>query len=26
LPPLQWVNAGGGIWIGRLPKSQPAKK
>jgi hypothetical protein len=26
LPPLQWVNAGGGIWIGRLPKSQPPNK
>jgi hypothetical protein len=26
LPPLQWANAGGGIWIGRLPKSQPGRK
>jgi hypothetical protein len=23
LPPLEWVNAGGGIWIGRLPASRP---
>jgi hypothetical protein len=26
MPPLEWVNAGGGIWIGRLPRSQPGKK
>jgi len=26
VPPLEWVNAGGGIWIGRLTRSQPAKK
>ena len=26
LPPLEWINAGGGIWIGRLPASQPPNR
>jgi hypothetical protein len=23
LPPLEWIDAGGGIWIGRLPRGRP---
>jgi hypothetical protein len=26
VPPLEWINAGGGIWIGRLPRSAPANR
>jgi hypothetical protein len=25
LPPLEWISAGDGLWIGRLPKGPPAK-
>jgi hypothetical protein len=25
LPPLEWISAGGSVWIGRLPNSQPIK-
>jgi hypothetical protein len=26
VPPLEWINAGNGIWIGRLPKNPPVNQ